>query len=78
LTVDELVHPGAAKLPPLADADPAAAATQPAEAGRLLDEIAVALGELDDDDFVLALRLFRPALIRRLFAWLDAAGPAGH
>src|SRR5215472_3016703 len=37
LTVDELVHPGAAKLPPLADADPDAAAPQPAEAGRLLD-----------------------------------------
>jgi len=75
LTVDELVHFGALKLPPPTDAGPDDAARRPAEAARLIDELVVRFTELDKPDFMLVLKTLGPALVKQL---LDAAGPASH
>jgi len=75
LTVDELVHPGALKLPPPTDAGPDAAARRPAEAARLIDELVVRFTELDKPDFIVVLQTLGPGLVKGL---LDAAGPASH
>ena len=79
LSVDELATPAAANRavhrgvhpPPLSDAELAAAAQRSAEAEQLIGELAAALVELEDDNFAVALRLFRPVLVRNFFAWVD-------
>jgi hypothetical protein len=46
------------------------------DAEALLRGIVLALGEKEDADFVAALKLLGPSLVRRLFAWLDHHEPA--